>query len=320
VRHSTRVLVEALRRLPRPETPSERYLAGVRRELPRGMARVLLGPVSPRVSITDITVPTTDTLLRARVYRARRAGDRGRPLVINFHGGGFVMGNLTGADWLCGQLAARAEVTVVSVAYRLAPEHPAPGPFLDAWTATRWLVENATLLDADPLRVTLLGESAGANLAALVALAGRDRSRAEPGWPSFAGQILAYPAVDLTLSSPSIDERADAPMLRRATLAWYGRLYLPQGRPDSLAYDDPQVSPIFAADHTDLAPSLIISAGQDPLRDDARRYAETLRAAGVPTELVGYPDAIHGFLAIPLLEPDAYPAMERMVAWLGTSD
>jgi acetyl esterase len=204
------------------------------------------------------------------------------------------------------------------VAYRLAPEHPAPRPFLDAWTATRWLVENAALLDADPLRVTLLGESAGGNLAALVALASRDRSREEPGWPSLSGQILAYPAVDLTLSSPSIDERLDAPMLRRATLAWYGRLYLPQGRPDSLAYDDPQVSPIFAADHTDLAPALIISAGLDPLRDDARRYAQTLCAAGVPTELIEYPDAIHGFLSIPHFEPVAYEALERIVAAVRT--
>jgi acetyl esterase len=274
--------------------------------------------VSRAVSITEITVPSTDTLLRARVYRARTTSLRTLPLVINFHGGGFVLGNLTAADWLCGQLAARAGVTVVSIAYRLAPEYPAPVPFLDAWTATRWLVQHAALLRADPLRVTLVGESAGANLAALVALASRDRSRAEPAWPPLAGQILAYPAVDLTLSSPSIDERENAPMLRRATLAWYGRLYLPQDRPDSLAYDDPQVSPIFAGDHTDLAPALIISAGLDPLRDDARRYAETLRAAGVPTELVEYPDAIHGFLSIPLFEPDAYLALDRMVSWLGT--
>ena len=278
------------------------------------MARLLLGPVSSAVSIIDITVPSTDTLLRARVYRPRAAGPTAVPLVINFHGGGFVLGNLTSADWLCGQVAVRAGVTVVSVAYRLAPEHPAPRPYLDAWTATQWLVENAALLDADPLRVTLLGESAGANLAALIALASRDRSRAEPSWPSLAGQILAYPAVDLTLSSPSISEQLDAPMLRRATLEWYGRLYLPQDRPDSVPYDDPRVSPIFATDHTDLAPALIISAGQDPLRDDAHRYAETLQASGVPTDLVDLPDAIHGFLSIPHFEPDAHHAVECIVA------
>ena len=141
-----------------------------------------------------------------------------------------MFGNLTAADWLCGQLAARAGGTVVSVGYRLAPEHPAPTPFSDSWSATQWLVEHAELLGGDRLRVTVMGESAGANLAALIALASRDLSRADPGWPPLARQILAYPAVDLTLSSASIAELADAPMLRRETLDWYGRLYLPQGR------------------------------------------------------------------------------------------
>ena len=134
----TRLLVEMLRRLPRPEQPSPRYLAGVRRELPRGVARVLLGPVGAEVSLRNITVPSTDTLLPARVYRPRSAADEALPLVVNFHGGGFVLGTLTAADWLCGQVAERAYATVVSVGYRLAPEYPAPTPFLDS-------------LDRDPL-------------------------------------------------------------------------------------------------------------------------------------------------------------------------
>jgi acetyl esterase len=309
----TRVLVEALRRLPRPETPSERYLAGLRRELPRGMARVLLGPVGTDVAIRDITVPSSDTLLPARVYRRRTVDTAAQPMVINFHGGGFVFGNLTAADWLCGQVAARAGVTVVSVGYRLAPEYPAPMPFLDSWTATQWLIGNAALLDADPLRVSLMGESAGGNLAALIALASRDQSRVDPAWPRLCRQILAYPAVDLTLSSPSISELADGPMLRRATLDWYGRLYLPQGLQTSIPADDPQVSPIFASDHSDLPPTLIIAAGEDPLRDDALRYAEVLRAAGVVVESRMYESAIHGFLSIPLFERAAYQALHAIV-------
>ena len=312
----TRVLIEALRRLPRPETPSERYLAGVRRELPRVMARVLLGPVGPDVAIRAITVPGTDTLLPARVYRRASTSGSAQPMVINFHGGGFVLGNLTAADWLCGQLAARAGVTVVSVGYRLAPEHPAPLPYLDSWTATQWLISHAGLLDADPLQVSVLGESAGGNLAALIALASRDRSRDDPAWPRLSGQILAYPAVDLTLSSASIAELADGPMLRRATLDWYGRLYLPQGRATSIPADDPRVSPIFAADHTELAPALIIAASEDPLRDDATRYAAVLTAAGVPVELRMYESAIHGFLSIPLFEPAAQQAVDAMVDFL----
>ncbi|HZA03463.1 MAG TPA: alpha/beta hydrolase [Propionibacteriaceae bacterium] len=309
----TRLLVEALRRLPRPAQPSARYLAQVRRELPRGLARLLLGPVGAEVALRDITVPSTDTLLPARVYRPRSATDEALPLVVNLHGGGFVLGNLTAADWLCGQLAARAQVTVVSVGYRLAPEYPAPTPFLDAWTATRWVIENAGLVGGDPNRVTVLGESAGANLAALIALASRDEHRSDPTWPRLVGQILAYPAVDLTLSSPSVDDDPDAPMLRRRTLDWYGRLYLPQGLATSIAADDPRVSPIFAADHTDLPPALVLVAGQDPLRDDATRYAAVLEASGVPVTTRVFPDAIHGFLSIPHFQPDAHPAVQAIV-------
>jgi acetyl esterase len=315
----TRLLMAAQRRLPRPEQPSARYLAGLRRELPRGVARLLLGPVGRDVAVRDITVPVTDTLLPARVYRHRELHQDPLPLVVNFHGGGFVFGNLSAADWLCGQLAARAGVTVVSVGYRLAPEHPAPTPFSDSWSATRWLVEHALLLGGDRSRVTVMGESAGANLAALIALASRDLNRTDSGWPPLVGQILAYPAVDLTLSSASIAELADAPMLRKRTLDWYGRLYLPQGLDTSIAGDDPRVSPIFAADHTDLPPALVLVAGEDPLRDDGTRYAAVLEAAGVPVQTRVFPDAIHGFLSIPLFEPAAHEAVEAIVAQLGVS-
>jgi acetyl esterase/lipase len=310
----TRLLVEVLRRLPRPEQPSARYLARIRRELPRGLARVLLGPVGAEVELRDITVPSTDVLLSARVYRPRAAVDEALPLVINFHGGGFVLGNLTTGDWLCGQVAVGAHATVVSVNYRLAPEHPAPTPYLDAWTATRWLVEHAGLLGGDPNRVSLLGESAGANLAALIALASRDERRRDPTWPALTHQILAYPAVDLTLSSASVDADPNAPMLRRRTLDWYGRLYLPQGLATSIAAEDPRVSPIFAADHTDLPPALVLVAGQDPLRDDGIRYAAVLEAAGVPVTTRTFPEAIHGFLSIPHFEPDAHRAVQAIVA------
>ena len=316
----TRLLVEALRRLPRPETPSERYLAGVRRELPRALARVLLGPVGPDVAIRAITVPGIDTLLPARVYRQASSGTAVQPLVINFHGGGFVLGNLTAADWLCSQLAARSGVTVVSVGYRLAPEYPAPTPFLDSWTAAQWLITHAALLNTDPLQVSLMGESAGGNLAALIALASRDQSRANPAWPRLTRQILAYPAVDLTLSSASIVELSDGPMLRRATLDWYGRLYLPQGRATSIPADDPRVSPIYAADHTELPPALILAAGEDPLRDDATRYAAALSAAGVAVEVRMYESAIHGFLSIPLFEPAAHQALPVIVDFLSGAD
>ncbi len=312
----TRLLVGLIKRLPRPEPPGPVYLARVRRELPRPLARVVLGPVGAEVELRDIVIPHGEVRLRARVYRRRDAGSTTQSLVVNLHGGGFVYGNLTSADWLCGNVAGRAAVTVVSVDYRLAPEHPAPVPYEDSLAAATWLVEHAEELDVDPAHVTVMGESAGGNLAALVALAGRDRARTDPGWPGFERQILIYPATDLTLSSASVAELADAPMLRRTSLDWYGRRYLPQGLPSSLAFDDPRISPIFAPDHRDLPPTLVIAAGQDPLRDDALRYADALRRGGVEVRTVLYPEAIHGFVSIPLFEPAAREALDEIVAEL----
>jgi acetyl esterase len=308
----TRLLVAFIRRLPRPDPPSPRYLAGLRREFPQPLARVLLGRVAPSVRMEDIRIPTEDGPLRARVYRQDRDVSESPPMVINFHGGGFVFGNLTTTDWLCGNLAARARVVVVSVDYRLAPEHPAPVPFLDSWATSQWLVEHASQLGADADHVAVMGESAGGNLASLVALAWRDRSRTDPAWPRLFRQILIYPATDLTLSSASIADLGEAPMLGKRQLDWYGRRYLPQGLPASIPYDDPRVSPLFAPDHRNLAPALIIAAGQDPLRDDAIRYAEALKQAGVPVRLVTYAEAIHGFMSIPIFEPAARDALEEI--------
>jgi acetyl esterase len=311
----TRLLVGALGRLPKPEPPTTAYLVGVRRELPRALARVVLGPLGRQVDVDDLSVPVEGARLRVRLYRRQGAPAR-VPLVVNFHGGGFVYGNLTSADWICGNLTARTGVMVASVDYRLAPEHPAPIPFQDCWAATRWLVEHADRLGADRDDVTVMGESAGGNLAALVALANRDRRRAEPSWPALTHQVLLYPITDLTLASPSIDELPDAPILPRTSLDWFGRRYVPQGLPTSLAPDDPLVSPLHAPDKTDLPPTLVVAAGQDPLRDDALRYADALEEAGVPVRRVVYPDAIHGFASIPLFEPAAHAALAEVVTEL----
>ena len=309
------MLVGALRRLPKLEPPTTAYLTGVRRELPRRLARVVLGPVGRDVDVDDVSVPTESGRLRVRFYR-RQGAPVPAPLVVNFHGGGFVYGNLTSADWLCGNVAARTGATVASVEYRLAPEHPAPIPFQDCWAATRWLLGHTRQLGADRDRVSVMGESAGGNLAALVALASRDRRRQDPAWPALTAQLLLYPITDLTLASPSIDELPDAPMLPRSSLDWFGRRYVPQGLPTSLAPDDPWVSPLHAPDKTDLPPSLVMAAGQDPLRDDALRYADALEQAGVPVRRVVYPDAIHGFVSIPLFEPSARLALDEVVAEL----
>jgi acetyl esterase len=162
----------------------------------------------------------------------------------------------------------------------------------------------------------VMGASAGGNLAALVALHHRDRCRQDPEVAPLATQVLIYPATDLTLSSPSVAELSDAPILTRAIMDWFGRRYLPQGGPGSLAGDDPQVSPIFAPDHADLAPALIFAAGQDPLRDDALRYGAALDAAGVPNRVVLYRDGIHGFISMPRLTTEAGLALVEITRTL----
>lgn len=304
----TRLLTALNRRLPRPDPPSAAYLRRVRVELPRPVARVLLGPVDRGVRLADRVLPTEPFAVPVRVYRPRRAADL-LPLVVNLHGGGFVFGTLTGADWFCGNLAARADVVVVSVDYRLAPEHPAPAPYEDAFAATSWLLDRpdqaADELGADVTRAAVVGESAGGNLAALVALALRDRLRA---------QALLYPATDMTMTSASVEELAHAPVLPRTSIDWFGRQYLPQGLPHSIPLDDPRVSPLHAPDHHGLPPTLVVAAGQDPLRDDALRYAAVLERAGVPVRSVLYPEAVHGFMSIPLFEPAARQALDEVVA------
>ena len=309
----TRLLTAANRRLPRPDPPPASYLRRGRGELPRPLSRLLLGPVSRRIELLDQVLPTTPYAVPVRVYRPRRSA-RPLPLVVNLHGGGFVFGNLTGADWLCGQLADRADAVVVSLDYRLAPEHPAPVPYEDAWAATGWLLEHASSLGADPARAAIMGESAGGNLAALVTLALRDRRRVEPATPALRGQVLIYPSTDLTMTSASATELVDAPVLTRTAIEWYGRQYVPQGLPHSLPLDDPRVSPLHAADHTGLPPALVVAAGQDPLRDDAFGYAAALARSGVPVRTVLYPEAVHGFVSIPRFEPAAAQALDEVVA------
>ena len=306
----TRALTALGRRVPRPDPPSEAYLRRARADLPRPLARLLLGPVDRGVRIVDRVLATQPYAVPVRVYRPRRAAGL-LPLVVNLHGGGFVLDTLTSADWFCGQLAARADAVVVSVDYRLAPEHPAPVPFEDAVGAVRCLLDDAdrtaTSYGADARHAGVVGESAGGNLAALVALELRDR---------LAAQALVYPATDMTMTAASVLELGEAPVLPKSAIDWYGRQYLPQGGPTSIGFDDPRVSPLFAPDHRGLPPTLVVVAGQDPLRDDGLRYAAVLEDAGVEVRTVLYPGALHGFMAIPRFEDAAAPALDEVVAHL----
>lgn len=299
----------AARLIPHPDPPWPAMLRVLRAEPNRTMSRIVYGPMPAGVGVTDRVLITPEhPSTRLRIYRPRDL-EPGRPLMINFPGGGFVLGNLAQTDWLCGQLADRARLTVVSATYRLAPEHPAPAAVDDAWTVSRHITDRVAEFDADPNRVGIIGNSAGGTLAALVALRARTEPLPVPLWR----QVLLYPATDLTLSSASIAEIVDAPVAGRPVLDWYGRQYLPQDGPNRLDYADPRISPIHAHDHRGLPPALLIAAGQDPLRDDAIRYGEVLTAAGVTNRVIVYPDALHGFLSMPRIAPEARQALTEII-------
>jgi acetyl esterase len=254
------------------------------------------GPVDRRVGITYGTATARDGYeVPLRVYRPRALRDTETdvPVILFFHGGGWVQGNVVMYDPLCTHLAQQVRAVVVSVDYRMAPEHKAPTAAHDCIDAARWVAERGPVLRADTSRLAVCGDSAGGNLAAVVALAGRDG-----GGPRIAHQALVYPAVDLTLASPSIQEHAHAPVLTLASILAFRTHYVAQGAD----LRDPALSPLFG-DLGGLPPALVQTADLDPLRDDGLRYAEALRRAGVEVRATNYVRVPHGFASFPGVVP-----------------
>jgi acetyl esterase len=223
-----------------------------------------------------------------RIYRphAPRTGSAGLPCLLYLHGGGFTVGSLDGVDEVCRLFSRHAECVVVSVDYRLAPEHPFPAAIDDTRTAHAWLVENAAGLGIDSRRIAVGGDSAGGSLAAALCLDLRGR-----GLPQPALQVLVYPAVDDSFARPSWTEFADAPLLGTADAQWFWRQYVGD---DGVA-PSPLVKPLQAPTLAGLAPAHIITAEVDPLRDDAEAYAQRLEAEGVPVRHRRCPGVYHGF-------------------------
>jgi len=272
---------------------------------PRRLVEWLNGSRAPGVATVDITLPGPAGAIPARVYRpAASTPPSGLPVMVAFHGGGFVFGNLDTGDWLCSNVCVRAPAIVVSVGYRLAPEHPAPAAHLDAYAATAWVAEHAGQLGGRADQLAVFGDSSGGTLAASVALAARDKAG-----PDIVLQALAYPITDLTVSSPSIKRYPREPLLRAADLRAFIELYLGStGDPR-----DPALSPLLAQDHSGLPPALILTADHDPLLDDGRRYARRLHDGGVAVEAVEFGDAPHGFFSFPRHCAAAPPALETLV-------
>lgn len=249
------------------------------------------GTADPEVGITFGTAPARDGYeIPLRIYRPRAIRDAQDdvPVIVYFHGGGWVLGNVVNYDPLCTHLAAEVGAVVVSVDYRLAPEHPSPTAVHDAVDATTWIAAQSDVLRADAHRLAVCGDSAGGHLAAVVA-----QVVAASGSDWIRHQALIYPATDLTMQSPSIDEHAHAPILTKASILAFRDLYA-----GGLDYEDPLLSPLFGT-LEGLPPALIQTADLDPIRDDGSRYAAALRSAGVDVRHTNYLRVPHGFASFP---------------------
>ena len=253
--------------------------------------------------IEDRHIPGPAGPIPIRIYRPRAAA--GLPIVVFFHGGGWVVGNIDTHDGLCRALANHADALVVSVDYRLAPEHPHPAAVDDAYAATSWVAEQAAALGGDSRRMAVAGDSAGGNLSAVVAQLARDR-----GGPRLALQVLIYPVTDCDLDSASYLALADGYYLTRAAMRWFWELYVPQAANRAL----PTASPLRASSLAGLPPALVITAEYDPLVDEGEAYARRLTQAGVATTLTRYPGMIHGFARRLKLFTQARAALEEMSA------
>ncbi len=243
-----------------------------------------------------------------RVYRpAGVAASAALPGLMYFHGGGWVIGDLDTHDVLCRQLTAEAGITVVNVDYRLAPEHKFPAAADDAWAATRWTVAHASEFGVDAGRLAVGGDSAGGNLAAVVALQARDA-----GAPVIKLQVLVYPVTDVAAESRSYQDFSEGYMLTRESMRWFTAHYLAAAG----QANDWRVSPLRASSHAGLPPALVVTAGFDPLRDEGAAYAAKLQQAGVLVDYVCYGGMIHGFAGMGRLIETGNRAVSHIAATL----
>lgn len=266
-------------------------------------------PPTPELArVDDLTLPAgeAEPALALRIYRPV-AAETPAPVAVFFHGGGWALGDLESHDAVCRIIAQRADAVVVAVDYRRSPEHAFPAAVDDCLRAVRFVAEEADVLGVDAGRMALVGDSAGGNLAAVAA---RRLSR-EDGL-RFALQALIYPATDFTASGGSLDENGRGLLLTAGAIAMFRDWYLP----DPASWQHPDASPLKADDLAGLPPALVQVCGYDPLRDEGVAYAERLRAAGVPVQLVEYPTMLHGFLRMARMVPAAHVAFDDIAAAL----
>jgi len=273
----------------------------------RAMFRAMIGSIEePRVAREDRRIPGPGGDIPIRIYRPRAASGV-LPIIVNFHGGGWVIGDLDTGDAPCIEMCLRVNAAVVSVDYRLAPEHRFPAAVDDAYAATLWATENAASFGGDRGRIAVAGDSAGGNLATVVAILGRDRRSL-----ALRFQLLAYPVTDARFDTSSYLENADGYLLTRETMQWFWDQYAP-----SMAdRQNPFASPLLTKDLRGLPPAFVMTAEFDPLRDEGEAYARRLREAGVSVELYRGAGMIHGFFSDARKIPAALPATEQACAAL----
>jgi acetyl esterase len=242
------------------------------------------GEPEPVGQVEDRRIPGPAGDISVRIYTPQ--GNGPFSILVYLHGGGWVVGNLDTHDAQCRALTNAAGCVVVSVDYRLAPEHKFPAGLEDCDAALQWVAAHAEVLRGDPTRLAIGGDSAGGNLAAVVALCARDR-----GAPRLVFQLLVYPATDMHCDTVSHQDNAEGYLLTRDAIMWFRNHYLPEASDLS----DPLLSPLLALDLRELPPALIVTAEFDPLRDEGEAYAARLRKADVPVELRHYDGMIHGF-------------------------
>lgn len=255
--------------------------------------------------IQEVTIPVDDGEIPARLYVPE--GDGKPPLLVHFHGGGWVYLNLDTHDAYCRTLANRAGCAVLAVEYRKAPEHPYPTPAEDCYRALCWAASNAGEMGVDGTRLGVIGDSAGGNLAAAVTLLAR-----EHGGPSITLQVLTYPAVDAAMSQPSMEENAEAPLLGRPQMKWFWQHYVPRGTD----VHEARLSPLYAESHADLPPAFISTAEFDPLRDEGEAYAKKLEDAGVAVDCRRYDGVFHGFMLMASLIPEGAALVDAQAEFI----
>jgi acetyl esterase len=283
-----------------PQEARELYLKGCQ----------AASPEPPELaSIAPLEIPSPHGAIPARVYTPQRRRDKSglAPALVFFHGGGWVIGNLDTHDVACQKLAHEGEMIVIAVDYRLAPEHKFPAAVEDAITATQWIAANATRLGIDASRLAIGGDSAGGNLAAVVALSAR-----ETGGPAIAGQLLVYPATDFTMRYPSHSEPETSVLLTHSVIRWFRDHYL-NGPADG---DDWRASPARAKTLANLPAAYVLTAGADPLRDEGADYAQRMKDAGVAVTYRHFPGQFHGFFTMGKFLEQSNVAISEIGIWL----